>query len=322
MGKKEAYKNLKRMNINGAEQWVSIRGDNLDSPLLLFLHGGPGGSEMATSYTYYGKSELEKNFIVVNWDQRGSGKSYNDKIDPNTMTIEQLASDGLELTRILLKEFGKDRLYLIGHSWGSILGIRMIMKESGLYHSFLGISQLVNMKASEQRSLDISIDLAQRLDHKKAIKDLQALKVFDPSKENLLLYMDIHRSWLAKLGGLYYSGKRIHPNMLFLAALFSPEYTILDVFKLKKGLKFSVRHMWSEIMSINLLNEEHKFDIPIYFIYGAADKISHPQLIEEYHNNISTPKKELIRFSYSGHSPHLDEREEYEKTVIRLFCSE
>ncbi|OPX44752.1 proline iminopeptidase [Ruminiclostridium hungatei] len=319
MAKKESYKELKKIDINGTEQWISIRGKSLDNPLLLFLHGGPGGSEMATAYTHYGKSELEKNFIVVNWDQRGSGKSYDKNIDPNTMTIEQLVNDGLEVTKILLREFGKSKIYLVGHSWGSILGMKMIARDSGLFYSYIGISQLVNMSLSEQRSLDISIDLAHKLKNKKAIQELQALKDFDSDKENFLRYMDVHRSWLAKLGGLYYSGKRIHPNMLFIGALFSPEYKISDVVKLKNGLVFSVKNMWAEIMNIDLLNENWEFDIPIYFICGKADNISHPQLIEEYYNKIKSPGKELVEFEYSGHSPHFDEWEKYEKTVIRLL---
>ena len=235
------------------------------------------------------------------------------------MTIEQLVNDGLEVTKILLREFCKSKLYLVGHSWGSILGIRMIAKDSGLYYLYIGISQLVNMSLSEQRSLNISIDLADKLKNKKAIQELQALKDFNSDKENFLRYMDVHRSWLAKLGGLYYSQKRIHPNMLFIGALFSPEYKILDIIKLKKGLEFSVKNMWKEIMDINLLNEKCEFDIPIYFIYGKADNISHPQLIEEYYNKIKSPRKELVGFEYSGHSPHVDEWKKYEKTVIRLL---
>ncbi|HWQ72873.1 MAG TPA: alpha/beta hydrolase [Desulfitobacteriaceae bacterium] len=90
----------------------------------------------------YGKSELEKKFIVVNWDQRGSGKSYDRNIDPNTMTIDQLVNDGLEVTKILLRKFGKSKIYLVGHSWGSILGMRMIAKDSGLFYSYIGYHNL------------------------------------------------------------------------------------------------------------------------------------------------------------------------------------
>lgn len=95
MAKEKFYKRLTKLNINNSVQWISVRAARLDNPILLFLHGGPGGSEMATAYTRYGKSELEKQFIVVNWDQRGSGKSYSNKIDPDTMTIQQLTNDGL-----------------------------------------------------------------------------------------------------------------------------------------------------------------------------------------------------------------------------------
>lgn len=319
MAKKEFYKELRKININGTLQWIALRGKSPDKPLLLFLHGGPGGSEMATAYTHYGKSELEKNFIVVNWDQRGSGKSYNKKIPPDTMTIEQLVNDGLELAKVLLKEFGKAKMYLVGHSWGSLLGIKMIGKAPDLFYSYIGISQLVHMRVSEQRSLAISIELAQKHKNERAVRELQALKNFDSAKENYLRYMDVHRSWLAKLGGLYYSGKGIHPNMLFIGALFSPEYTVFDIFRLKKGLIFSVKKMWAEIMAINLFNEKLAFDIPLFFIYGKADNISHPQLIESYYNRISSPRKELVEFEFSGHSPQLDEWDKYEKTVIKLF---
>ncbi|MBC8060155.1 MAG: alpha/beta hydrolase [Clostridiaceae bacterium] len=319
MEKKEFYKQLKKINLNGAEQWISIRSKSLDNPLLLFLHGGPGGSEMATAYVHYRKSELENKFIIVDWDQRGSGKSYNKNIDSNTMTIKQLVNDGLELTKLLLREFNKSKIYLVGHSWGSILGIKMIEKDPNLYFTYIGISQLVNMRQSEERSLCNAIDLAVAAKNKKAIQELQSLKNFDATQENYLRYMDIQRSWLAKLGGLYYSGKKIHPNMLFIGALFSPEYKLKDVAKLKNGLRFSVKNMWSEIMSVNLLNEKCEFSIPIFFIYGKADNISYPKLIEQYYDELKSPRKELVCFEQSGHSPHFDEWEKYEKTVIRLL---
>lgn len=313
------YKQLKKVELNGVEQWISIRAKSLENPILLFLHGGPGGSEMSSAYIHYGKSQLENNFIVVNWDQRGSGKSYSKTINPNSMTIDQLASDGIELTKILLKEFNKSKLYLVGHSWGSILAIKMIQKDQSMFFSYIGISQLIDMKESEKRSLDIAINLAIEVDNKKAIKELESLKNFDSNKENYLRYMDIHRSWLAKLGGLYYSKKRMNPNMLFLAALFSPEYSVKDVIKLKNGLKFSVKNMWAEIMNINLFNEKAEFDIPMYFIVGKTDNIADPKQVEQYFGLIKAPKKDLICFQYSGHIPQIDEWDNYEKTVINIF---
>lgn len=313
------YKELEKVLINGIDQWISIRAMDLNNPILLFLHGGPGGSEISSAYIHYGKSKLENKFILVNWDQRGSGKSFSKNINSDSMNIRQLVDDGIEVVKHLMKKFNKNKIYLVGHSWGSILGMKMIERDSNLFFAYISISQLVNMKLSEKRSLDIAISLANELKNKRAISELQALKEFNTQNNNYLKYMDIHRSWLAKLGGLYYSKKRINPSMLFIAALFSPEYKLNDVVKLKDGLNFSIRYMWGEIMNINLLENIVNYDIPIYFIVGKNDNISYPDLIDEYFKKIIAPKKEIIYFKESGHSPHFEEWDKYENTVIQLF---
>lgn len=195
----------------------------------------------------------------------------------------------------------------------------MIKNNPDMFHAFLSISQLVNLKSSEERSLNIALDLAKKSKNKLAVAELEPLKSFDPEKESYLSYMDVHRTWLAKLGGFYYSGKKIHPNMLFVGALFSPEYRLADIVGLKRGLKFSVEQMWAEIMELDLLNDNVDFEIPIYFIYGKEDTISDPELIKEYFAKIQAPKKEIVVLEHSGHSPQLDQAERYESEVIRLF---
>lgn len=318
---KNMYQKLHQVEINGSKQWLSVRARSLEKPLLLFLHGGPGGSEMATAYTHYGKSRLEEAFIFVQWDQRASGKSYSDKIDSSTMTIKQFVEDGLTLSKFLHNEYKKVQLYLIGHSWGSILGIKMVQAEPSLFVALISESQLVNMVESEQRSLAIAMTLANEQGNKKAYRQLESLMNFDFNRENPLKYMDIQRSWLAKLGGLYYSTRKINPNMLFLAVLMSPDYKIADVFKLKRGLIYSVEKMWKEIMTVDLLSDDKKFDLPLFFLYGTADSISSPELIRDYYDMIEAPKKDLIEFHKSGHSPHIDEWDLFEETVIKLFRS-
>ena len=114
------------VDINGIKQGMFIRGENPQNPVILYLHGGPG-TPMLQFISYLEKNErLEKYFTICYWDQRGSGMTYNKSTDPSTMTVEQMVEDTHKVTEYLKERFGQDKIYLIGHSWGSYLGVKTI----------------------------------------------------------------------------------------------------------------------------------------------------------------------------------------------------
>jgi pimeloyl-ACP methyl ester carboxylesterase len=164
---------IENPEINGVEQSIIIRGENKNNPVLLFVHGGPG---MATfPFIKEQFKGMEKLFTVCYWDQRGAGKSYTGNIP--SMTLEQLTEDGAEVSRYLIKKFNKQKIYLLGHSWGSFLGSFIIHKHPELFSAYIGIGQVANTLPSEQRSYQFVLAEAKKRNNDGLLKELEALKM-------------------------------------------------------------------------------------------------------------------------------------------------
>ena len=145
------------LDINGTKQGMFLRGEDKDKPVLLFLHGGPGSPELAMGYKIEDKNaRLEQEFVVCYWDQRGAGMSYSSDIDINTMTPEQFVEDAKEVTTYLQARFNQEKIYLLGHSWGSYLGIKTIEKYPELYHAFMGVGQVSDQTDRKSTRLNSS----------------------------------------------------------------------------------------------------------------------------------------------------------------------
>lgn len=313
---------LEKLEINGCDQWINIRTQDITNPILLFLHGGPGVPSMPTSYINYKNTILERHFTVVNWDQRGAGKSFSEHIDPSTMTISQFIDDGIELTKILLTRFNKQKLYLIGHSWGSLLGIKMAFKCPNFFEAYVGVSQLLDLVKGEELALKYVKELAQKHNNRKAIEELSCISApTEDTEDPFTSYLQCQRKWMAKLGGMFHSGQKIEPIMLSLGALFSPEYKFSDMLKISRGLDFSSLHMWKEMMKVNIFSEIKSLDLPVYFLMGRHDHIAPPTLLEEYYELLNAPFKKLIWFENSAHGPNMEELEKYERTLLLELLS-
>ena len=134
--------------INNRKQTLLIRGQNVEQPILLCCHGGPGMAQIG--FIRHFQKELEKHFIVINWDQRGAGKSFSTKDFGANFTIEQFISDAKEVIQYVLKKFSKQKLFLAGHSWGSIIGLNIAHQYPQYIEAYIGIGQIVHMKQNEE----------------------------------------------------------------------------------------------------------------------------------------------------------------------------
>ncbi len=164
---------LERIRIGGADQWVLERSEDLSNPIVLYLHGGPGTSQLTLNRR--NTRDLERCFTVVNWDQRGAGKSYAAIRDAGAMNIDQFVEDTRELTLHLLHKYGKDRLVLVGHSWGSAIGALTIARSPELYSCYVGIGQIANMAEGEALSYQWVLDEARRRHHRRALRSLERM---------------------------------------------------------------------------------------------------------------------------------------------------
>lgn len=289
---------LESISVGDINQWISVRG-NPEKPLCLFLHGGPGVSDMPLLHVYC--KNLENNFLIVHWDQRGAGKTYNSNTPKSSMNLNQFISDGTSIIKYLLKRFNKEKIHLIGHSWGSALGMFLVQRNPNQLYSYTGIGQLGNWAKGEYLSYKFALDKAKENNDKRAIKEL--VKMGQPPHD--WKKMIRQRQLLAKFGGAVYGKKNF--NWLVPSYLFSKEYSLKEKIKFPLAISFSLKHLWSQFTKINLCKEIPQVDIPICFMLGRYDYQVPFECSVEYYETLRAPKKRIIWFEKSGHNPMFEE---------------
>jgi pimeloyl-ACP methyl ester carboxylesterase len=304
---------LRKVMIGGLEQWLLIRGENKNNPLLLLVHGGPGGAQIGFNRDY--QQDLEKHFIVVNWDQRGAGLSYSNNIPVETMNINQFLHDLIDVTVYLKKEFQKEKIILVGHSWGSILGMLAIHKYPEHYIHYFGVSQVVNLGKSEALSYDLLLEKAIEQNHKEAVKKLK--EIGKPPWDHLK-FDRIHQKYTEELGGgMSHDGKLVKEMAKKLIR--SKEYTFFDVVRHVKGQLFSMKNMITELRKFDLNNEVQTVHVPVTIIMGRHD-LTVPHLpTQEFFDHLQAPSKEWVYFEQSAHSPNYEELKKFTQKIIETI---
>ncbi len=306
---------LEKIKIGGVDQWLLMRGTDIKNPIILFLHGGPGFSEMGL-FRYF-NSELEKHFVVVNWDQRGAGKSYSKKLVDEPMTIEQFVSDGIEIVEFLKNKFKQDKIYLVGHSWGSLLGMLMIKKNPESFYAYVGTGQVANMPEAEKISYQFTLNTAKKSNNQKAIKELEDIGCpVNGVYKSGLSGTDIQRKWLMKFGGIVYG--KSNPGDLIMKIMLTKEYSLMDRINFMKAMNMPSKNKMveNELLQTNLFEQIPKVKVPIYFFLGRHDNQIPAIVAEKYLEFIKAPQKELIWFEQSAHSPCFEEAEKFNTLMV------
>ncbi|CAM2078484.1 MAG: Proline iminopeptidase [uncultured Clostridium sp.] len=286
------------INIRNVEQYILIAG-NENGPLMLFLHGGPGVSQIGFIRKYQHK--LERDFLVVNWDQRGAGKSNKRKFSKDELTIDNIVEDTISLIQILLNRFGKNKLFLVGHSFGSLIGILVSKKIPNFINAFISIGQVVNIDKGDKMIFNLLLKKINKDNYQKGLKILHRIGIPPYNDKNKINKFNK----LIK----FYKGDifRITKISFILKSISFKYYNLFDWFKFLKGIIVSNQYMYSEMAKINLFNEINSIDIPIYFCCGDNDYCTPTKLIEEYYNFINAPKKAIYKFKCSSHMPNIEE---------------
>jgi len=309
-----------RIRLGGYDQYVLIRGaDTVANPVLLWLHGGPGASATALNRTFNG--ELENQFTVVYWDQRGAGKSYSKKLSPETIRVGQYISDANELVQHLKKRFGKEKIVLVGHSWGSRLGMYLVDRYPEHFHSFVAIGLEVAAFEGESGSYAYTLEQAQRTQNQKALKEL--VEMGPPRNGNFhQMYktgfwgLVRQKDWLLKLGGERY-GKN-HYRDWIVKLIRSDEYTFFDLIRWSKGSAFAAGTILNdpEANDFNFMKTIPAVRVPVWFVSGKQDYNTPWPLVQRYYEQIQAPAKQFILFEKSGHSPPFEEPERFNRFML------
>lgn len=303
---------LEKIMLGGVEQWYTIRGRSEQLPLLLFFHGGPGSPQTGAQRKY--NEALEEHYLVVNWDQRGSGKSFSEKVEAESMTLDQLISDANELIDHLLGKYSKSKLYIMGQSLGAVIGLSYAKIYPDKIHAYIGINQPVNRIEEEKKSYRYTLENAKLKGNKKAIKQLESIGFPEYGVYKSMNDMVTQRKWLTKFNGVTY---KKNANFINLNYFFSTHLTLKEKATFMKGFGFSATHLWEEMTSINLFNRVTEVEVPVYFVMGRHDKIVFLDEVEKYFQLLKAPKKQLFIFEESGHLACFEEEDKFNEIMTK-----
>ena len=301
--------------IGGIRQGFFIRAENPSNPVLLFVHGGPGSPSLPYSIPYESVERLEKYFTVCYWEQRGAGMSYSKSTDPASMTIEQMVEDARQMTQYLQNRFRQEKIYLIGHSFGSYLGIKIIEKYPENYVAYVGVGQISNQLESEKLAFDYLLQHATETGDKNV---LEKLKQFDNHAENFpnTDFLMI-RSQLLNKYGVGMAHQNISMATIIKHVLFFKGYTFPEKMNYIKGSLLSSK-LFDYAMNDNLFESSASFDIPVYFAHGKYDYVTSYVLAHEYVNRIKAPAKGFFTFANSAHAPFIEEPQKFVQIVREI----
>ena len=305
--------------LNGLPQAIHIKGEET-KPVLLCLHGGPG---IANRHFVMQLTEYLDTFLLVAWDQRGTAGSYRGA-KAEDLTISQLVEDAAALVEYLCKKFNREKVFVMGGSWGSLLGTRLLQAHPEHIYALIGFGQVVNIHKNELISWQFCLDEAQKAGNE---KDVETLKRIGPPemgcyKGDVFDSMLLQRNIMMKYGG--YSreqGKQSYWDAIIKPMFLSGEYTLSDLYGYVKGCKFVLKTMWREIGKTDFPATCTKFEAPIFILDGRLDYNTPSELVGDWFEKIEAPRKELHWFEKSGHNPMSDEPEKFIPLVKELCLS-
>lgn len=306
----------KRMvTLGNLPQKIHIKGEDEANPVLLFLHGGPGVCNRHTVMTDH--ADLAKAFTIVAWDQRGSGGSYYGATR-ETLTVDQLVEDANELVSWLCERFHKNKIFIIGGSWGSELGTYLAHRHPERIAAYVGFGQVVDGAKNEQISFDFAMTEAVKAGDAKSIAILErvgppANGVYKGGFDGMMAQRNI----MMKYGGYSQSTKkRSYFSSFVVPVLCSGEYSVKDIYGLVKGYKYVLTEMWDAVGATNFPETCTKFDVPYFVFDGVLDQNTPASLVQAWFDSIEAPQKELIWFEHSGHNPMGDEPVRFKSLLI------
>lgn len=309
---RESVAELKAVPIGGVDQWILIRGEKRTNPALLFVHGGPGQSHMYLSHLL--DTELEKHFTIIHWDQRGAGKSFRaGKRDPSKMNLEQLVQDAGEVITYVKRRLGIERLFVLGHSFGTILGMLIAQRYPSHIRAYIGLCQAVGLLDCLTGSYRYLLQEAVKRGDEKSVRELRAIgePPFRHFTKGLWKYSVI----LQKYGGKVHGKKGW---AIFRAIWSAPEYTVFDKLRYVRGVTFSVKHLHRQLLTHHLEKAVPRVAVPVYFLLGAYDQATPSDQAARYLEKLDAPDKKMIVFEQSAHMPHYEEPERFLQEMILL----
>jgi pimeloyl-ACP methyl ester carboxylesterase len=299
------------VKINGVEQGMFIKGKDSTNPVLLYLHGGMPDYFLTSKYP----TGLEDIFTVVWWEQRGSGLSYNADIPLETMTLEQMISDTKELTNYLRNRFGQEKIYLMGHSGGTFIGIQVASRMPELYHAYIGVAQMSDQLKSERLAYEYMLKKFHENGKTKMVRKLEAAPVTltdgTPDAYRVLRDPAMHSLGIGTTHDM-----RSVITGIFLPSLTCREYTIFEKVNMWRGKSRSgISPMWVNMLATDVSKQVSELKLPVYFFEGIYDYTCSYTEAKSYFEILKAPIKGFYTFENSAHSPLFEEPEKMQQIL-------
>lgn len=292
---------LEEVELGGVKQWILIRGRDRRKPVVLWLHGGPGMPAMYLAHAF--QRQMERDFVVVQWDRLGAGKSYAAAGDAS-ISVSGRLSDTIELTRLLRERFGQDRIYLLGHSWGSYLGLLAAHEHPEYYRAFVGTGVIAGTRAGAD-------SLRRRWLRERAEENQDSTLL-----ARLVAGEDVTEADVFRYGGSLTGARSFWP--LLRIGLAAPEYTLFDALAVRKGVQLVHERMQYDVIPGPLDGEYEDFAVPIAFFLGRHDYTTPSALAAAYLERLEAPYKKTVWFEESAHFPFLTQPQRLSDKLVEL----
>jgi proline iminopeptidase len=299
---------------DGAKLYLLVRSADNTAPVLLWLHGGPGGAERPL-FRYF-NSDLEKHFVVVYWDQRGAGRSFDPKADRRRLTIAQHLADLDAVVNHLRESLGRDKVILVGHSWGAALGLLYGQAHSEKVSAFIGVNPLISVLAAQEAEYDFVLKEASQRNHTEVVARAQKIgrPPFKSAREKLAVEKLVQR-----YGGIFHTA----PNRLWvmLRAIFTVLVTPWEIRRIIQGNNVSLEAMNQELLSLDLTHSVPSLEVPIVFFLGRYDRHVDARIAHAYLKGLRAPIKRVVWFENSAHNVPFEEPRLFNASVVRELQS-
>lgn len=292
-------------SLGGTRQVVSVRGADKLNPILLYIHGGPGSTEMPVAWSF--QRPWEDFFTVVQWDQRGAGRSYplNDPktIEP-TLNLQRYRDDAIELIELLCHKYGKRKVILLGHSFGSAVGLAVAAKRPDLLHAYVGMGQMIDWRENERQGFNWTIQHARAIGDAAALTDLEPLVPYPGPGILTLDRLDTERKWSIRYGELI--ANRETADYYFDLRHLSPDYSEADLKAHADGSLFTIRTMLPRLDAINFSGLD-RLRVPVILLEGQHDYTTPWPIAAAWMKRLHAPRKKIVFFANSAHMPMIEE---------------
>jgi len=310
---------IEKIKLGGIDQYLIIRGADTTKPVMLFLHGGPGSPEIA--FMRETNTDIENDFVMVYWEQRGAGKSYSKEIPIESINLDQFIADTKELSELLAKRFNKEKIYIMGHSWGSFLGILTAHKHPELFYAYLGVGQVCHQYRGEQVNFDWVKEQAEGNKDEGIINKLAELNFPDSTAKSkiwLNFLMPVRNYTMKFGGGVTHEMRGMWPVLKMV--LNAQEYTFGEKVNFMSGSLLSLEKLWPTVVNTNLSTEIDSMQVPIYIFQGKHDYQTPYIVAKDFYEQLKAPEKEFFSFENSAHSPVMEEVEKF-NGILKTKCT-